>query len=275
MTIAGRLVLVTGASSGIGAATARAVARRGGRVLLLARRQSVLEEVANAIRSSGGEARVYGVDLADASAVADTVRSLERDVGVPDVLVNNAGAGRWLWMEETSPEEAVQMMASPYFGAFNITRAILPAMLRRRSGHIVNITSPAGFVVWPGAVAYSVARWAMRGFSEALRAELRGIGVRVTLFTSGLVSSPYFAHNPGGEDRVPGIARLFRTLTPDEVAAAIVRAVERQPREVIIPPLLKLTIRVHRVIPGPVEWAVLKTSAARTATASRQPGSST
>jgi short-subunit dehydrogenase len=153
------------------------------------------------------------------------------------------------------------MMASPYFGAFYITRAFLPAMRQRDSGHIVNLTSPAGFVAWPNATAYTVARWAMRGFHEALRADLHKTRISVTLMVPGEVSSAYFANNPGGQEQLPGIAKLYRTLTPEEVAQAIVRGVQREQREVISPPLLSLTLRMHRVWPGIVEWALLKTAA--------------
>jgi short-subunit dehydrogenase len=265
MDIAGRLALVTGASSGIGAATARAVARKRGRVLLLARTRQALEQVAAEIKGAGGEAWVYPVDLADAGAVERTVDAIQRDVGVPDIIINNAGAGRWLWIEETSPADMVQMMAVPYFGAFYLTRAALPQMLRRNSGHIVNVTSVAGFMAWPGATAYTVARWAMRGFNEALRADLYGTRLGVTLFVSSLVRSPYLEHNPGVEERLPGVARMLRTLTADEVAAAIVRAIEREQREVILPVLLRIMMGLHRVLPRAVEGLLLKTGARRTA----------
>ncbi len=261
MNIRGRLVLITGGSSGIGAATARATAREGGRVILLARNRAGLEQVATEIKQKGGEAWVYPVDLSDAGAVERTGQAILREVGVPDILINNAGAGRWLSVEQTTPEETVQMMASPYFGAFYITRAFLAAMHQRNSGHIVNLTSPAGFVPWPNATAYAVARWAMRGFHEALRSDLHQTGIGVTLIVPGEVSSAYFANNPGGEERLPGISRLYRRLTPEEVAEAIVRSVRREQREVIIPPLLSLTLRLHRIWPGIVEWGLLRTSA--------------
>ena len=261
MKIEGRLALITGASSGIGAATAKAMAREGGRVLLLARTPSGLEQVAAEIKSKGGAAWVYPVDLSDAAAVERTGQSILKEAGVPDILINNAGAGRWLSVEETSPEETVQMMASPYFGAFYITRAFLSAMRQRDSGHIVNLTSPAGFVAWPDATAYTVARWAMRGFHEALRSDLHTTKIDVTLIVPGEVSSSYFANNPGGGEQLPGISKLYRTLTPEEVAEAIVRSVQRRKREVIIPPLLSLTLRMHRVWPGLVESALLRTAA--------------
>src|SRR5438552_17278435 len=111
------LALITGASSGIGAATAVAMARQGARVILLARTHSGLEATATEVRKFGGEAWIYPVDLTDATAVERTAKAILTEVGVPDIVINNAGAGRWLPCDQTSPEEAVQMMASPYFAA--------------------------------------------------------------------------------------------------------------------------------------------------------------
>lgn len=265
MEIRNRLVLITGASSGIGAATAKAMAREGARLVLLARKRAGLEETAAAAKSQGADASIYPVDLSDAAAVGRSVEAIEKDVGVPDIVVNNAGAGRWLPVDETSPEEAVQMMASSYFGAFYITRGFLAAMRRRGTGHIVTVTSPAGFITWPNATAYTVARWAMRGFHEALRADLDDTNIGTTLIVPTAVASTYFANNPGGQEQLPGVAKLYGTLTPEEVAEAIVGGVESERREVVIPPLLGLTLRLHRVMPRVVEWAVLRSSVKRPA----------
>jgi NADP-dependent 3-hydroxy acid dehydrogenase YdfG len=261
MEIKGRLVLITGASSGIGAATAKAMAREGGRILLLARTRSTLEAVAEEIKAGGGEAWVYPVDISDAAAVEQTALAIRSDVGIPDILVNNAGAGRLMPIEETSPEDAAQMMASPYTGAFCITRAFLREMRLRGTGQIVNVTSPAGFAPWPGVGIYGVARWAMRGFNEVLRAELHGTGLTVTVVVPGEVASPYFANNPGGVERFPGIAKLYRRLTPEDVADAIVHGVQRNKRMVAVPPLLGWTLHLHRFWPGIVEWLLFKTTA--------------
>jgi short-subunit dehydrogenase len=259
MQINGRTALITGASSGIGAATARAIARKGGRVILLARTKSALESLAAEITASGGQTHAYPVDLSDAQAVDQTAKAIAVEIGTPDILINNAGAGRWLFVEETSPEEMVSMMAVPYFAAFYVTRAFLPDMLRRNSGHIVMVTSPASRIAWPGATAYSVARWAMRGFSEALRADLRGTGIQVTLFTSGKVTSSYFENNPGSEERLPGVSRLVPTIIPEQAADAIVRGIERNKREVVVPLMLKLFYLQHNVVPRFIEWLVAVT----------------
>jgi uncharacterized protein len=167
MNLRGRVVLVTGASSGIGAATAREMARKGANVLLLARNKESIEQIANEIRVQNGLARAYAVDLGDAQAVQKTAQAIRSEVGIPDVLINNAGAGRFLYVEETEPEEMVQMIISPYLAAFLITRAFLPEMIQRGSGQILNVTSPAAFFPWPGATAYSAARWAMRRYTFA------------------------------------------------------------------------------------------------------------
>ena len=259
MKVNGSIVLITGASSGIGAATAKAMARTGGRVVLLARTHAALEQVAADISASGGEAKAYQIDLTDAEAVAKVARTITAQMGTPDILMNNAGAGRWLFVEETSPAEAVEMMAAPYFAAFYVTRAFLPDMLRRGSGHIVNITSPASRVVWPGATAYTAARWAMRGFTEALRSDLRGSGLRVTLAVLGKVRSAYWEHNPGSEERLPKIAGLLPTLTPEQAATAIVQGVERDAREIVTPLMLRLIYMQHAVFPRVVEWMMSST----------------
>jgi short-subunit dehydrogenase len=234
-------------------------------VVLLARTATALERVANQVRALGAEALPCPADLTDPDAVERASTAIENSFGLPDILVNNAGAGRWLFVEETPPEEAVRMMAAPYFAAFHVTRALLPGMVSRGSGHIVNVTSLAAYAPWPGATGYTAARWAMRGFTEALRADLRGTGVGVTLFAPGKVSSPYFEHNPGVEERVPGIARLYRTLTPEEAAEALVRGIERGAAVVITPALLRLTIWFQRFWPGAVSSLVVRTGARRPA----------
>ncbi len=113
MDLNGKTMLITGASSGIGAATARAAAREGARVILLARTQAKLEQVAGEIRRDGGRAAVFPVDLTDTQAVAAVAAQVTAELGTPDVIFNNAGTGRWLFAEETSPQDAVAMMAAP------------------------------------------------------------------------------------------------------------------------------------------------------------------
>jgi short-subunit dehydrogenase len=259
MKINGKTVLITGASSGMGEAISKAMASAGGRVLLLARRENELRRVADEIKQAGGEARVYPVDLANSSAVMEVAQRIKAEVGTPDIIVNNAGGGKWRFIDETSPEEAVQMMTVPYFAAFFVTHAFLPEMLKRNSGHIVNISSVGSRFVWPGATAYLAARWAVRGFTEALRADLYHTGIDVTLYESGVVQSPYWEHNPGSHERVPKMGLLVPALTPEQVGKAVVRGVEREQRLVVIPFMMRLTYWQHAVVPWLVQWLMTVT----------------
>jgi short-subunit dehydrogenase len=244
-----KLVLVTGASSGIGEATAKLYAAHGARVLLVARDEARLDAAAAAIRRTGGEAAHFAVDLADADAVAALAARVVREQGVPDVLINNAGAGRWLTLAETSAEEALRMIELPYLAAFNLTRELLPGMLARGSGAVACITSPASFVVWPHAVAYTAARHALAGFTEALRAEVRRKGIGVTLVVLGLVESAYWAHNPGSRDVMPAFAKLAPPMTPEEAARAIVAGVDAGRRRVVKPAILRALFLLSALAP--------------------------
>ena len=250
MRIRDRLIVVTGASSGIGAATALAMAQRGGRVAMVARSEERLRSVAQQIVSTGGHATTYVADLADAAAVARFAADVAHAEGHPDVLINNAGAGRWLTVEETSAADLQAMTAVPYFAAFNLTRAFLPAMRQRRGGHIANVTSVAARLVWPGAAAYTAARCAMLSFSESLRYELVGSGVGVTSAIFGTVDTPYWVHNPGSEERLPRAGTRMRRLTAEEVALALADGIERDAYEIVRPGVFRVLFLLDALAPG-------------------------
>ena len=233
MDIDGKTVIITGASSGMGIGIAKAMVNAGAIVILLARRKDELDKVASEISKKGGKAYVYQVDLTKPSAVEEITNKIKSEIGVPDIIVNNAGSGKWLFVDETSPEEAVQMMAVPYFAAFYVVHAFMPEFLKRNSGHIVNISSVGSRFVWPGATAYLAARWAIRGFTEALRADLDGTNIGVTLYESGVVESPYWSNNPGSRERVPKMGNLVPVLTTEQVGDAIVNGVKKNKKLVV------------------------------------------
>lgn len=259
MKISGNIAVVTGASGGIGAATARALAEKGAHVVLMARRAEALNELASQIRMLGHKASPYAVDLSQPAAVAQAALRIKSEVGPPAIVVNNAGMGVWRFIEETTPEQAMAMMALPYFAAFSVTRAFIPDMLRAKRGHIVCVNSPASRFAWPGACAYTAARFALKGFTEALRSDLYGTGVRVTHFVAGHTASDYWKHNPGSEERLPKIARLSPTITPEQAAAALVHGIERNSREVVVPFMTKLFFWQHALFPWAVEWMLRAT----------------
>lgn len=259
MQISGKTALVTGASSGIGAAIAKVLAKQGAQVLLLARNEARLKQVETEIKAAGGQARFYCVDLGDADAVMSVARRIQTEVATPDILVNNAGSGCWKSIQDTTPEEAWQMMELPYFAAFNITRAFLPEMLKRNTGHIVNISSVGSRFVWPGATAYLAARWAVRGFTEALRADLYDTKIGVTLYESGVVESPYWQHNPGSRERVPKIAKMIPNLSPEQVGTAIAKGIKGNKRLIVIPFMMKAIYFQHFFFPWVVQWLMTVT----------------
>jgi short-subunit dehydrogenase len=245
-----KLVLVTGASSGIGAALARRYGRTGAHVLLLARNAERLGAVADAVRREGGIATTCPIDLADAAAIEDTSAKIAREVGAPDILVNNAGAGRWLPLTKTTAQEALSMMEVPYLAALNLTRAFLPLMLTRHSGAIACITSPASYLVWPNSCAYIAARHALAGFTEALRTDVRGTGITVTLVVLGTVETPYWDNNPGSREHVPvANPRLAPTLSATEAADAIFAGVEARKRRVVKPGILRGLLLLNAFAP--------------------------
>jgi short-subunit dehydrogenase len=246
-----KLVLVTGASSGIGEALARRYGTAGAHVLLLARNAERLAQTAEAVRRAGGAASIHQVDLADADAVAETASRIKRESGTPDILINNAGAGRWLPLLDTTPEEARVTMAVPYFAAFDLTRAFLSEMLARGSGAVACVTSPASYLVWPNASAYIAARHALLGFTESLRAEVKAKGIDVTLVLLGTVETPYWENNPGSRERVPVANKwLAPVLSPEEAAEAIFAGLEARRRMVVKPAVLRALFMLHALAPG-------------------------
>ena len=244
------IVLVTGASSGIGEATAKRYGSTGARVLLLARNVERLDAVASAINRAGGSAVSYPIDLSDPKAIEEVSNRVTREQGTPRVIINNAGAGRWMSVLETAPAEAVRMMEVPYFAAFNLTRAFLPQMLVRGSGAICCVTSPASYVAWPNASAYIAARQALAGFTAGLRSELKGSGISVTLVVLGLVDSPYWEHNPGSKRHLPIVdSRFAPTLSCEEAAEAIYRGVEERRSTMVRPTMLRGLILLNALMP--------------------------
>ena len=238
-----KLVLVTGASSGIGKATAELFAARGAKVLLLARNRRALEETAGVIGKRGGSAATYPVDLARADAVEACATAISAEQGVPDVILNNAGVGRWLSLVETSPDAARQMIEVPYLAAFYVTHAFLPEMIARGSGQVAFITSPASFMAWPNAAAYIAARHALHGLIKALRTEMRGKNIGVTEVTLGTVASSYWEHNPGSREHLPRTNRfLLPELTVDQAATTIVDAIEARKRHIVRPWFFRVPI---------------------------------
>jgi len=245
-----KLLLITGASSGIGAATARGAAKHNLRLVLLARSESKLRQLAKEISCTGQTLAFWrAADLSDPQQVAAVAAEISSEVGIPDIVLNSAGAGRWLSLIETEPVEAAGMIAVPYLAAFYATRAFLPAMLNRGSGRCVFVNSVASRLVWPGAAGYTAARWALRGLFEAIRAETAGTGVGATMVTFAKVRSNYWANNPGSEERVPKAQAAIPVLSVEQAAQAILKGLETDKEEIIEPLALRFVLKWNHWFP--------------------------
>jgi len=255
-----KLAIITGASSGIGAATAMRLAAENYKVVMVARNRSRLEELAGTI---GQQAVVEAGDAGDGRQVLEMAERVRNEHGVPDLIVNSAGAGEWKRIEDTSPEEAVTMMKAPYFAAFNLTHAFMSDMLKRNRGVIIHVNSPVSIVTWPSCIGYAATRWALRGLHEALCDDLYGTGVHSCNVVFGKVSSLYFDHNPATEEKLPGIARMIRILSPEECADIIARVTRRPQRQVVYPLMLKIMRWNYVLFPWITRWLMRRTGVKR------------
>jgi short-subunit dehydrogenase len=184
-----------------------------------------LKRVAEDIEARGGEAHIFPVNVGDYEAVQTVSEKIKGEIGVPDIIVNNAGGGKWLFIEETDYQEAIDMITVPYLGAFFITKAFMPELLKRNSGHIVNVTSFAAVTPFSGAFGYICARKAMIGFHEALTADLYGTNIRTSLAYFAKVESTFWEHNPGSEERLPGTQKMIPVISAEQAGRAIVQGV--------------------------------------------------
>ncbi len=243
MHIKGKNVLVTGASSGIGAATAIEMARLGARLVIAARRREALDEVAAACRRFG----VVCIPIAaDVTRRADCAR-LIAEAGMVDVLVNVAGFAIFDSVEDAHPDDLQSMMQTNYFGAVWCTQAVLPQMLARHSGVIVNVGSIAGAMGFARMGGYCATKFALAGFTEALRDEVIGRGVEVSLVAPATTKTDFFVTAEHG--KMPKASRLILAMPPERVARAICRAAEGGTDRRIVPFTAALFIRFKEFFP--------------------------
>lgn len=263
MNLIDKTAVISGASQGIGAAISRALAMKGVKVILLARSEDLLKSLSEEISKQKGESHYYTVDLTDHEETMKVLKSLKSVHGVPDIIVNNAGVGRFIPIEETDYDEARKMITLPYLAAFDITRFFSEGMLERNSGNITFINSPASIQPWASAVGYSSARWALRGLAEALSADLYGTNITVSHIIAGKTTSNYWKNNPSSEEILPAIEKILPVLSPESVAKVVVKAIESDRKRVTYPLMLGITKWLHNLFPRLVRWSVLATGVKR------------
>jgi NAD(P)-dependent dehydrogenase (short-subunit alcohol dehydrogenase family) len=233
--LTGRVVLVTGAGSGLGAATCRVLAAAGARIVAADVRDGLCEGVVTSIRDDGGEAVAGPLDVRDPAAARQAVAIAVDRFGRLDVLVNNAGTDVTKPFEEMTPEEFDRVVDVNLKGPAIMTRAALPALRRSGGGQVVNVASTAAKRAWPNASAYHASKWGLVGFSHALHAELRSAGIKVTAVVAGGMRTPFILERFPEVD--PGLLQ-----DPANVAATI-RFVLEMPAESVIPEVMVLPMR--------------------------------
>lgn len=221
----GKRVLVTGASAGIGAACARHFAARGSHLLLTARRFDRVEALASELAEAHGvEAAAHALDVTDKDAVFSYVDRLVGDGLVPDVLINNAGKARGLEkLHEGSVDHFDEMVDTNVKGLLYVTRAVLPHMVERDSGHVIHIGSTAGRWAYPKGAVYNATKFAVRAISEAMNIDLLGTNIRVSSVDPGLTATEFSeVRFDGDTERADAVYSTTVPLTPDDVADACV-----------------------------------------------------
>ena len=226
------IAVVTGAARGIGEAVSRRLAALGAHVLLIARDVSRLEEVRSSIEAAGGQATAFPLDLRSVSAVESFGRTFAEQWQRCDVLVNNAGVGRFgKPLHEMDAQAWDETMETNLRGPYLMIRALAPLMIAAKSGHIINISSLAGRNPLPSGAAYSASKWALNGLTYSVAEELRPHGIRVSVVAPGSVNTAFGGIDPAENERAA------RKIQPGDVAD-VVEMLIRQPSQSFVSEVL-------------------------------------
>jgi NAD(P)-dependent dehydrogenase (short-subunit alcohol dehydrogenase family) len=233
--LAGQVAIITGAGRGIGAAIANSLASMGAVAVLCGRTREPLESAAKTISQDGGEAKVAPCDVTDLGAVEELAKQVNASYGRVDILVNNAGIGSFGGpLHQMSPDSWDNVLNTNLRGVYYCIRAFAPAMIRARSGHIINISSLAGKNALPNGAAYAASKWGLNGLSYSVAEELRAHNIRVAVICPGSVDTDLSPH-AGKDPR--------KMLKPEDVAHVVGMLVTQAPEsfasEVLLRPTLK------------------------------------
>jgi NADP-dependent 3-hydroxy acid dehydrogenase YdfG len=238
----GKVAIITGASAGIGEATAIALAESGAKVVLVARRGNRLEALVQKITAAGGEALAIVADITDDTQLSIIVDKTKSTFGEIDILVNNAGIALTGKIADADPTDWRRMIELNLIALMNLTHVVLPVFQAQGSGHIVNVSSVAGRTVRLGIGGYNVSKWGVNAFSEALRLEVSAQNIRVTVIEPGMVNTEINQHITDATAKQQSEA-LWKSITPlesEDIAAAIAYAVTQPSRvnvnEILIRP---------------------------------------
>ncbi|MCE7934784.1 MAG: SDR family oxidoreductase [Chlorobi bacterium CHB2] len=228
-SLSGSIAFITGATSGIGLACAQQLAQHGARLIVAARREERLQELAAQLRDAGTDVLPLRLDVRNQPAVQQTVDALPEEWQAIDLLVNNAGLSRGLdTIQEGSLHDWEEMIDTNVKGLLYVSRAVLPGMISRGKGHVINIGSVAGREVYPKGNVYCATKHAVAALTAGMRLDLLGTGVRVTTVDPGLVETEFsVVRFHGDQQRAAAVYHGLTPLTPDDVADAVVYCATR------------------------------------------------
>ncbi|HMM15051.1 MAG TPA: SDR family NAD(P)-dependent oxidoreductase [Parvibaculum sp.] len=255
--IRGKTAVITGAASGIGRATALALAREGARVAAVDVDREGLAETAAQIARAGGQVSTYLVDVASRDAVHAFAQEIESAFGGADIVINNAGVAQVARVEELSFEDFEWVMNIDFWGVVYGTKAFLPQLRAKGEGHIVNVSSVFGLFAVPTQAAYNSAKFAVRGFTEALRHEMRGSGIVVSCVHPGGIKTNIMRNarflqsvqKTVREEAATGFDRLART-TPERAAEVIISGIRKNKGRILIGTDAKILDIIQRLLPA-------------------------
>lgn len=257
ISLQNNVVFITGASSGFGAEAARLFAREGCIVILTARRKDRLEELAREITTAGGQAVPLALDVTDQSQINAVVKTVLDRFGHIDILFNNAGFGRLKWFEALDPCEDIDAQLDVNLrGLIQVTRAVLPSMLARRSGHIINNSSVSGLIGAPLYTIYAASKYGIRGFTEALRREVQPFGLHVSGLYPGPAETEFSQHTGGASLKKTLKAPGWISMSAEYVARRTVDLAKHPRRMLIIPWWFTGILAADVFFPGIVDWVV-------------------
>lgn len=245
MDFKNKVVLITGASSGIGRESATAFAKLGADIILVSRTKEKLEQVADELKKFNVTVLVCQCDVSKKDQVKEMSRIVLEKFDSVDVLVNNAGFAIYGSVSDLSIDDIESQMETNYFGMVYCTKYFLPPMLDKKSGHIVNVASVAASFGLPGIAPYCASKFAMLGFSEGLKHELKNSGVGITVVSPIMVRTNFFEH-PSFE-KIPKFSPT--SLSSKTVAKAILRAANSQRLEIIVPSLVRGAVWIKNTFP--------------------------
>jgi short-subunit dehydrogenase len=245
-----RVVIITGASSGIGAATARRLARDGMRLVLAARRQDRLQQVAADVIALGGEALVVPTDVCIRDDIQRMLQATLDRWGRIDVLLNNAGIGHDGLFANIKPATIRNEVHINLTAVIECAQAVLPVMLRQKSGHIINTSSIAGLIAIPGSTIYSATKFGINGFSDSLRRELRGTGIQISAFCPGFTPSEISPQLRAVAEGRPDAPHVVGLMPVAYVADQVARLIRHPRRRMVIPYSWQILVVVAFLFPG-------------------------